>query len=79
MASSDGGLMTAPLIPGEASICHQVKIPESLDRRLRARAVLEGDLPISRVIRSALEAYLAPALTKHVVTGESVVVEAERP
>ena len=51
--------MTAPLSRGEVSICRQVKIPESLDRRLRARAVLEGDLPISQVIRAALEAYLS--------------------
>lgn len=52
--------MTAPLIRGEATVRHQVKIPESLDRKLRARAVLDGDLPISEVIRSAIEAYLAP-------------------
>lgn len=46
------------LIPGERTIRHQVKIPESLDRKLRARAVLDGDLPISEVIRAAIEAYL---------------------
>ncbi len=55
--------MTAQLVPGERSIRHQVKIPESLDRKLRARAVLEGDLKISEVIRTALEAYLAPTST----------------
>lgn len=50
--------MTAPLVPGEATIRHQVKIPESLDRKLRARAVTDGDLKISEVIRRAIEAYL---------------------
>jgi hypothetical protein len=50
--------MTAPLIPGEASICHQVKIPISLDRELRARVALDGDVSISRVLRAALASYL---------------------
>jgi hypothetical protein len=50
--------MTAPLIPGEASICHQVKIPISLDRELRARVALDGDVSISWVLRAALASYL---------------------
>lgn len=50
--------MTAPLIPGEATVRHQVKIPESLDRKLRARMVLEGDKKASEVIRAAIEEYL---------------------
>lgn len=53
--------MTAQLIPGEATIRHQVKIPESLDRKLRARAVIDGDLKISEVIRAAIESYLGAA------------------
>jgi hypothetical protein len=60
--------MTASLVAGEVSICHQVKIPASLDRKLRARALLEGDVAISRVIRAALEAHLASEPPRHLGT-----------
>lgn len=66
--------MTAQLIPGEHTIRHQVKIPESLDRKLRARAVLEGDLKISEVIRAALEAYLAPIPIEPDATGTASAI-----
>jgi hypothetical protein len=61
--------MTAPLVPGEKAIRRQVKIPESLDRRLRARAVAAGDLKISEVIRAAIETYLSPAQAESDATG----------
>lgn len=66
--------MTAQLIPGERTIRHQVKIPESLDRKLRARAVLEGDLKISEVIRAAIETYLAPIPIEPDTTGPATSI-----
>lgn len=53
------------LIPGERSVRHKVVIPESLDRKLRARAILDGDRKISEVIREAIEAYLDNAPGQH--------------
>lgn len=61
MAKTLYEILTMPnprLRAGERTVTRQVKLPESLDRQLRARAVADGDLPLSEVIRAAIEAYL---------------------
>ena len=47
-----------PLSPSSKTVHHAFRLPVELDRRLRARAIADGDRPVSEVIREAIEAYL---------------------